>query len=128
MQVVPSQNLLPSQKFYQAVQNLRRLTDQPSHEESYRINSPSQSTKYILKAEDEMQLADNVAFLAHSQEGVENVTAVTLRENAHGLVICLASNHTPPSTTISELSEVMALVSEYASTGNFMHSEVFSWD
>jgi hypothetical protein len=78
-----------------------------------------------LKAEDEMQLADNIAFLAQSQE-VENVTAATLRENAHGLVICLSSNHTPPRTTIRELNEVMALVSKYASAGNSLCSESIS--
>jgi hypothetical protein len=76
-----------------------------------------------LKAEDEMQLADNSAFLAHLQEGVESVTAVTIRETAHGLVICLASNHTPLNRIILEVSEVISLVNEYASTGKFKRSE-----
>jgi hypothetical protein len=72
---------------YQVVQDLHRLTDQPYDEESYRISPPLQSTNYTLKVEDEMQLADDLASLTHVQESVENVTAVTLQENAHGLVI-----------------------------------------
>ncbi|KAJ5206804.1 hypothetical protein N7491_002563 [Penicillium cf. griseofulvum] len=109
--------MLPSQKFYQAVRNLRELTDQPSEEHSYRMDIPPQSAKHLLKAEDEMQLADDIAFLAQREEGVENVTAVTLQEKAHGLVICLASNHTPSDKTVCELDKIMALVSEYASEG-----------
>lgn len=112
--------MLPSQEFYQAVQNLRKRTDQPSEEHSYRCIPPSQSAKYLLKAEDEMQLADDIAFLAQSQEGVENVTAVTLQEKAHGLVICLASNHTPSDKTVRELNETMALVSKYAFEGSYL--------
>lgn len=65
-----------------------------------------------------MQLCDNIAFLAQWQEGVENVSAVTLQEKAHGLVICLASNHTPSETVVHELEEVIALVSYYAPRGN----------
>ena len=110
--------MLPSQKFYQAVRHLRNLTDQPSEEHSYRKDIPTQSAKHLLKAEDEMQLADDIAFLAQREEGVENVTAVTLQEKAHGLVICLASNHTPSDKTVGELNEIMALVSEYASEGS----------
>ncbi|KAJ5374068.1 hypothetical protein N7517_006074 [Penicillium concentricum] len=75
------------------------------------------SAKHSLKAEDEMQLSDDIAFLAQREEGVEYVTAVTLQEKAYGLVICLASNHTPPNQTVHELNEIMALVSKYASEG-----------
>lgn len=106
-----------SQEFYQAVRNLRNLTDQPSEEHSYRTIPLSQSAKYLLKAEDEMQLADDIAFLAQWQEGVENVTAVTLQEKPNGLVICLASNHTPADKTVLELTQTMALVSKYAAEG-----------
>ncbi|KGO67158.1 hypothetical protein PITC_020640 [Penicillium italicum] len=108
----------PSHEFFQAVQTLRNLTDQPSEEHSYRDIPPSQSTKYLLKAEDEMQLADDIAFLAQWQEGVENVTAVALQEMANGLVICIASNHTPANKTINELKEIMDLVSVYAFEGS----------
>lgn len=106
-----------SQEFYQAVRNLHNLTDQPSEEHSYRTIPLSQSAKYLLKAEDEMQLADDIAFLAQWQEGVESVTAVTLQEKANELVICLASNHTPADKTVHELKQIMALVSKYASEG-----------
>lgn len=112
-----SSQMSASQEFYQAVRNLCNLTDQPSEECSYRAIPLSQSAKYLLKAEDEMQLADDIAFLAQRQEGVENVTAVTLQEKANGLVICLASNHTPADKTVHELNQIMALVSEYASEG-----------
>jgi methanogenic corrinoid protein MtbC1 len=81
------------------------------------MDIPPQSAKHLLKAEDEMQLADDIAFLAQWEEGVENVTAVTLQEKAHGLVICLASNHTPSDQTVRELNKIMALVSEYSSEG-----------
>ncbi|KAJ5791726.1 uncharacterized protein N7518_008737 [Penicillium psychrosexuale] len=68
-------------------------------------------------SEDEMQLADDIAFLGQAEEGAKNVTAVTLQEKAPGLVICLASNHTPSDKTVLELNKTMALVSEYASEG-----------
>ncbi|KAL2698638.1 hypothetical protein AAEP93_010026 [Penicillium crustosum] len=106
-----------SQEFYQAVRNLRNLTNQPSEEHSYRTYPLSQSEKYLLKAEDEMQLADDIAFLAQWKEGVENVTAVTLQEKPNGLVICLASNHTPTDKTVFELTQTMDLVSNYAFEG-----------
>ncbi|CAI7621364.1 unnamed protein product [Penicillium glandicola] len=107
--------MLPSLDFYRAVRNLCKLTDQPSEEHSYRNTPPTQSAKHLLKAEDEMQLADDIAFLAQWQEGVKYVTAVTLQEKAHGLVICLASNHTPSNKTVGELNEIMALMTKYAS-------------
>ncbi|KGO44720.1 hypothetical protein PEX2_006510 [Penicillium expansum] len=108
----------PSQEFYQAIRSLRKLTDQPSEEHSYRMDIPSfQSANHLLKVEDEMQFADDIAFLAQWQEGVEYVTAVTLQEMANGLVIRIASNHTPTDKTVRELKGTMALVSEYASKG-----------
>lgn len=67
-----------------------------------------------------MQFADDIAFLAQWQEGVEYVTAVTLQEMANGLVIRIASNHTPTDKTVRELKGTMALVSEYASKGTFL--------
>lgn len=108
-------SLSPLREFYKAVENLRRFTDQPSEEHSYRTVPPTQSTRHLLKAGDEMQLCDNIAVLAQWQEGVENVTAVTLQEKAHGLVICLAGNHMPSETVVHGLQEVITLVSDYAS-------------
>lgn len=101
-----------------------RLKDQPSEEYSYRIIPPSQSTKHLLRAEDEMQLADNLAFLAQWQEGVENVTASTLQEKTNGLLILLASNHTLLEAMIHELRAMLALVSENAFRGNFLGGKV----
>lgn len=71
-----------------------------------------------------MQLADDIAFLGQAEEGAKNVTAVTLQEKAPGLVICLASNHTPSDKTVLELDKTMALVSEYASEGSSLYANV----
>ncbi|RJE17276.1 hypothetical protein PHISCL_10387, partial [Aspergillus sclerotialis] len=103
-----------SRAFYQAVLNLRKLTEQPSKEHYYRDLKPPQSKAHVLRYEDEMQFADNIAFLAQWQEGVETVSAVTLQENTNGLVILLASNHTPSESIVSGLRNVLALTSEYA--------------
>lgn len=110
-------DIVSSEKFHEAVRSLRRLTDQPSEEHSYRISSPRQSEAHTMKAEHELQLADDFAFIANRQEGVENVTATTVQETADGITVLLASNHTPSNDTLCELNKIASLLRDCINKG-----------
>ena len=66
---------------------------------------------------DELQLADHVAFLAHSQEGVEAISGACVEEGQAGLIVRLASNHTPCPATVSGLQRLLCSVGGGATQG-----------
>lgn len=106
--------------FHEAVETLYAITANPSEEKDYRGSLPdTPSTKYALRLKDELQLADHVAFLAHSQEGVYAISAACVEEGDHGLVIRLASNRTPSTPTVSGLTNLLNTFSNGAREGRF---------
>ena len=64
--------------FHQAVETLHGVTKNPSAEVSYREPPTEANSKnYTLRLKDELQLANHIAFLAHSQEGVEAISGAS---------------------------------------------------
>ena len=104
--------------FHEAVETLHRVTKTPSAE----VSNPEsvtglESREYSLRLRDELQLTNHIAFLAHSQEGVEAISGSCVEEATDGLTIRLASNHTPSPGTISGLRKILGTVSEGATKG-----------
>ncbi|KAK3942874.1 hypothetical protein QBC46DRAFT_405934 [Diplogelasinospora grovesii] len=75
------------------------------------------SHDYTLRLQDELQLADHIAFLAHAQEGAFHVSAACVCETPEGLVIRVTSNETPGSATVSGLRNVLQVIQDYANAG-----------
>ena len=104
--------------FHEAVANLQDLTKHPASEEYYRDREgPNAPDPHTLKVRDELQLADDLAFLANCEEGVGSVSAVTIQERGNGITIVLTSNKTPEELTIKGLSNILATVSKYSAKG-----------
>ena len=74
---------------------------------------------YALLYEEELHLADNIAFLAHNQEGVGFVSAAAIEESADPplLTVRLASNQTPQPSVVQGLSTILGIVEEHAIQG-----------
>jgi hypothetical protein len=105
--------------FHQAVNRLHRVERSPSGEKHYRHSLPQGdgASPYTLRLRDELQMADHIAFLAQSQEGVESISAVCVEESANGLVFRLASNHTPSVSTIAGLRKFLNTLRDGAVIG-----------
>ena len=78
--------------FHCAVSKLHRLAETPSNAELYPDRPMSESKDYLILFRDGLQIDDNLAFLSHQNEGVGEVSTVTLQEHTSALVILLASN------------------------------------
>jgi hypothetical protein len=96
-------------EFHRAVENLCNLTKQPLDEKRYRSSGfqGPQETAHVLSLLDELQLADHIAFLGHSAQDVKTISAVCIEETPDGLLLRLASNHTPVDATVSGLRELL---------------------
>lgn len=81
-------------ELHQLIAGLRRLTDIPSGDYHYPGQVTTIPNDHVISFKDELHIADGLAFLAHRDEGVGNVSAVTLQERQSCLVIVLASNST----------------------------------
>ena len=104
--------------FHQALEKLYAETKTPSTEASYHeLLTKADSKNYTLQLRDELQLTNHIAFLAHSQEGVEAISGACVEEVEDGLIIRLASNHTPSPGTVSELQTILSTVSRGATQG-----------
>ncbi|KAI7781806.1 hypothetical protein LA080_014296 [Diaporthe eres] len=104
--------------FHEAVETLHAIDEIPSEERDYRSSLPDiPSTYHTLRLRDELQLADHVAYLAHSQEGVHAISAACVEESDNGLVVRLASNRTPSTRTVSGLRTILATFSNGARRG-----------
>lgn len=107
-----------SRDFHGAVETLRSITENPSEEKDYRNSLPDiPSSHYTFRLKDELKLADHVAFLAHSQEGVFAISAACVEESKNGLVIRLASNSTPSEKAVSGLTKILNTFSDGARDG-----------
>ena len=114
-----------SESFYK---NIKRLPNNNNQSvclpKNYRISNRqrSDSGTYALHYEEELHLADHVAFLAHYKEGVEFVSAVTIEEsgeslNPPSLTVRLASNETPTTDVSKGLKKIFAIVADHANEG-----------
>jgi len=109
------------QDFHEALETLHAETKTPSLEASYNESLIAVDPKnYTLRIRDELQLANHIAFLAHSQEGVEAISGACVEEVGDGLTIRLASNHTPSPGTVSELRNILSTMSRGATQGQFV--------
>lgn len=102
--------------FHTAVSQLFELTDTPCSEQIYReYNQLTEEKKdeHTLSFADELQISDNVAFLAQCEESVKTVSADTLCEDQDGLSILIASNHTPSQTILEGVREIIGVTSQY---------------
>jgi hypothetical protein len=81
------------------------------------------SNGYTLRLRDELLLADHIAFLAQSEEGVRHISAACIHENEDSLEIRLTSNETPSAETMSDLREVLDVIQDYAETGIVISAE-----
>jgi hypothetical protein len=100
------------EEFHQALEALRRVTEQPLGETLYRdAQSVDRSTDpHQLQFEHERQIADHIAYLAHSKESVEAISAACVEKHDEQLVIRLASNHTPSEATLSGLGKLLETI------------------
>jgi hypothetical protein len=107
--------------FHQAVEALHKKTKNPSAEVSYCESlTKVDSNNYTLQLRDELQLVIHIAFLAQSQEGVEAISGACVEEVGDGLIVRLASNHTPSPGTISGLERILGAVSRGATQGELL--------
>ncbi|KAJ0108382.1 hypothetical protein J7T55_005359 [Diaporthe amygdali] len=82
-------------EFHKAVETLYETSNNPSEEINYRNSlRDAPPSRHTLQLRDELQLADHVAYLAHTQEGAYTISAACVEENENGLIIRLASNRT----------------------------------
>lgn len=107
------------QDFHQALETLHAETKTPSLEVSYNEIGTG-SKNYTLRMRDELQLVNHIAFLAHSQEGVEAISGACVEEVRDGLTIRLASNHTPSPDTVSKLQNILSITSRGATQGQLL--------
>ncbi|KAM9874554.1 hypothetical protein VDGL01_11384 [Verticillium dahliae] len=103
-----------SRSFHTSVAKLYKLTQTPSEAQYYRDGTTPDPDGHVLSLRDELQMADKIAFLAHWEEGVRKVSAVTLEEQPSGLVVVLASNSTPSRSIIAGLRDIFAKVCQYS--------------
>ncbi len=104
--------------FHKTVADLHDITRYPVGEVSYcRDFEDSEIDTHVLKLREELQLADDLAFLANSDEGNRTVSAVTIQEGNEGITILLASNSTPTERTTKGLRKILSTIKRYASRG-----------
>lgn len=103
--------------FYEAVTQLPDIPDGPP--QSYRMNLVKYCVGYVLTLHEELQLADDIAFLFPWEEKADTVTASSIEEHDKGqrLVIRLAVNELPPPGKVIEFRDLMNIVERYATRG-----------
>jgi hypothetical protein len=124
-----------SRKFYEDVNALSRKLkpkQSPRAPKNYRGGAPraKETKRYILPYEEELHLADHIAFLAHVVEGVEYVSAAVLQEMSDppSFTFRLASNHTPRPHVVDGIERILGIVQNHAQAGmlvdqfRFIHS------
>lgn len=82
------------------------------------LNCGDQEGSFTFPFEVERQLADDIAFIAASQEGGRRVSAVAVEEiDGRGLVIRLAANRGVPEAVSKGLEEIFAVLQQCANEG-----------
>ena len=108
------------QAFHEAAAKLCKQTSAPGGGAiGYRQRKVDCCQGYELSCEEELHLADHIAFLAPAAENARTITAATIQEHNKGrkLVILLAANVTPEAAVVKGLQAFMEIVAKYASTG-----------
>ncbi|CAG8950794.1 hypothetical protein HYFRA_00003010 [Hymenoscyphus fraxineus] len=128
-QLIPSSNGIwtteSSKRFYKAVQLLDRKLGgrdggkSPVHPADYRadVGNTSDSSDYTLSYSEELDLADDFAFLAAVKgDDPEYVSATVVEEqrDAPGLIIRLASNKTPKEKVVESLRGFIGMIQDHA--------------
>lgn len=109
------------------VQNSLHLLAENFHERQFdgkmydRLPSFNNSCQeYTLAPYDELKLANNLAFLACTEEGGDKVSAVCLEEHRNELTIRLASNKCPGNETVELLQKIASSFADYASSSKLI--------
>ncbi|KAB5582804.1 hypothetical protein GE09DRAFT_283243 [Coniochaeta sp. 2T2.1] len=105
-------------EFYESVEGLQALTDTPAKPRSYRDRLDPPSDGHILSFGDELQLADDLAFLAQDNRDSKNVSAVTIQENPDGIHAIVSGNSTPTESLITGLQDILDTTSGPAVLGD----------
>ena len=112
------------QDFHCAVTQLHKRTKNKRPDGdclSYRHERPHlpATNEYALTPKEELQLADDVAFLFPWEESPGTITAATIEEHDDGkkLVVRLGVNEDPKPRALGQLKDMMAIVRSYAIKG-----------
>ncbi|KAK1514254.1 hypothetical protein CABS01_16744 [Colletotrichum abscissum] len=104
-------------EFHRTIASLQQLTNIPSEPRAYYAGATPRAHIHILSIEDEIQMTNSIAFLAHRNEGVKFVSTVALREYPERLQVVLAGNTTPSSSARRELAKIMTHLSKISRKG-----------
>jgi hypothetical protein len=114
-------------KFHKEVDMLWTHRDKidlnPEHYGPHSTTRQDCSNSYTIRLRDELLLADHIAFLAQSEEGVRHISAACIQENEDSLEIRLTSNETPSAERISGLRGILDVIQDYAETGSITSAE-----
>ncbi|KAB5566157.1 hypothetical protein GE09DRAFT_730036 [Coniochaeta sp. 2T2.1] len=105
-------------EFHKTVEQLQALTDTPAKPSSYRDGPPPPSDGHLLSFGDELQLADDLAFLVQDNRDSKNVSAVTIQETSDGILVIVSGNSTPMAAVMTGLQDVLSTTSGYAVLGD----------
>jgi hypothetical protein len=108
--------------FHKAMVTLAKTRQNPRPDENYRrsIRNPlSQSSAHVLRLEDELQLADHLAFLAHNCEGFPAITSICIEEHPgkQGLTVRLVRNELRDDLATGDIRKVLHLLQRCATQG-----------
>lgn len=79
--------------------------------------SNSHAESYVLSPYHELKLANDLAYLACTEEGVKRISAVCVEEGRNCLTVLVASNETPIPKTVAALQKIGNAISSYAIRG-----------
>lgn len=108
------------QQFHVAVAQLYDETELPDGTaRGSRGYELEHGANYVMSPKEELQLADDIAFLFPWENKAQTVTATTLEEHDDGrrLVIRLGVNEPPPKQVVDEFQNLMRIVERYAKNG-----------
>ncbi|KAI3530163.1 hypothetical protein CABS02_14611 [Colletotrichum abscissum] len=108
--------------FHGTIASLQQLTNIPSEPRAYREGATPQAHTNVLSIEDEIQMTNSIAFLAHRNEGAKFVSTVTLREYPDRLQVVLAGNTTPSSGARHELANIMTHLGKLSRRERIKHA------
>ena len=108
-----------SLEFHATVTQLYRKNQQPGAHHIYPNIKPKNADtgRHVLSVEDELQLADDIAFLAQTKRDPLTISAVTVQERSTGLHFLISSNAQPVGSTQAGLQRFTSTLTKYAKKG-----------
>jgi hypothetical protein len=106
--------------FHKATFALAKTRQNPLPPIDYRSQLHSHSIdqqNHLLSLEDELQLADHIAFLAHTGEGFAAIAAVCIEERQDGLIVRLARNKLRQVGVVKGLEQVLGVLQKCCTEG-----------